>query len=92
MPKHPVRKPRGSAPAAEVEDRLTTRARRILGDAKSFGGLGRHFGSGLTEAEVDYLMEQEWAERDLDRVQSGSLPTVTAITPGAGVGSTGTAG
>ena len=45
-----------------------TRARRILGDAKSFGGLGRHFGSGLTEAEVDYLMEQEWAERAADVV------------------------
>ena len=33
----------------------------ILGDAKSRGDLGRHFGPELTEAEVRYLMKKEWA-------------------------------
>ncbi|MCL6250482.1 glycerol-3-phosphate dehydrogenase [Altererythrobacter sp. KTW20L] len=32
-----------------------------LGDAKSRADLGRDFGSGLSEAEVDYLREAEWA-------------------------------
>lgn len=38
-----------------------TRAAMILGAAKSLGDLGRDFGDGLTEAEVHYLVEQEWA-------------------------------
>jgi len=38
-----------------------TRVDRILGDAKSVGDLGRGFGGGLTEAEVRYLVENEWA-------------------------------
>ena len=38
-----------------------TRAWRIMGDAKSLGDLGQVFGGDLTEAEVAYLMEQEWA-------------------------------
>jgi glycerol-3-phosphate dehydrogenase len=38
-----------------------TRARRILGGATSLAGLGRNFGSTLTEAEVVYLIEEEWA-------------------------------
>jgi glycerol-3-phosphate dehydrogenase len=32
-----------------------------LGDAKSWSDLGRDFGSGLSEAEVQYLRRQEWA-------------------------------
>lgn len=38
-----------------------TRARALLGDAKSVGELGQHFGSDLYAAEVVYLVEQEWA-------------------------------
>ena len=38
-----------------------TRASAILGDASSPGDLGRHFGADLYEAELRYLMAQEWA-------------------------------
>jgi glycerol-3-phosphate dehydrogenase len=34
----------------------------VLGEAKSKSDLGAHFGAGLTEAEVRYLMQHEWAE------------------------------
>ncbi|MBH5321844.1 glycerol-3-phosphate dehydrogenase [Aurantiacibacter sediminis] len=39
-----------------------TRAGDWLGDAKSWSDLGRNFGAGLTEAEVDYLGRVEWAQ------------------------------
>ena len=38
-----------------------TRAVDWLGDAKSWDDLGRAFGSGLSEAEVNYLREKDWA-------------------------------
>ncbi|MBE7733962.1 glycerol-3-phosphate dehydrogenase [Devosia faecipullorum] len=38
-----------------------TRARVILGGAKSQADLGTHFGADLYGAEVDYLLAQEWA-------------------------------
>ncbi|MHB2264235.1 glycerol-3-phosphate dehydrogenase [Aliihoeflea sp. PC F10.4] len=38
-----------------------TRARTILGSAKSSVDLGRHFGKDLYEAEVRYLVAHEWA-------------------------------
>lgn len=38
-----------------------TRAPRILGDATALAGLGRDFGGGLTQAEVNYLVAHEWA-------------------------------
>jgi glycerol-3-phosphate dehydrogenase len=38
-----------------------TRAAVILGTAGSMRDLGKSFGAGLTEAEVDYLIEQEFA-------------------------------
>jgi glycerol-3-phosphate dehydrogenase len=38
-----------------------TRAVRILGNAKSIDHLGRAFGASLTEAEVRYLISEEWA-------------------------------
>ena len=43
-----------------------TESRRILGEAKSMGGLGRQFGATLTEAEVDHLMAREWARTAAD--------------------------
>ncbi len=44
-----------------------TEAREILGDAKGFEDLGEHFGWNLTEAEVRWLMDKEWA-READDV------------------------
>jgi glycerol-3-phosphate dehydrogenase len=38
-----------------------TRAARVLGNAKSARDLGRWFGAGLSEAEINYLMSTEWA-------------------------------
>ena len=38
-----------------------TRAGKVLGNAKSAGDLGQSFGASLTEAEVRYLMQSEWA-------------------------------
>ncbi|WAT17635.1 glycerol-3-phosphate dehydrogenase [Aurantiacibacter sp. MUD11] len=38
-----------------------TRAVDWLGEAKSWDDLGRNFGAGLSEAEVTYLREKEWA-------------------------------
>ncbi len=37
------------------------RAPNILGEAKHLTDLGRHFGAGLTEREVEYLRSEEWA-------------------------------
>jgi len=34
---------------------------KFLQAANSFADLGQHFGAGLTEAEVKYLIEEEWA-------------------------------
>jgi glycerol-3-phosphate dehydrogenase len=45
-----------------------TRARRILGTATDKSALGRDFGGGLSEAEVLYLMAEEWAEEAADVV------------------------
>ncbi|HRF08193.1 MAG TPA: glycerol-3-phosphate dehydrogenase [Xanthobacteraceae bacterium] len=38
-----------------------TRAEKFFGDAKTIDDLGRDFGAGLTEAEVNYLIDEEWA-------------------------------
>ncbi|TIT70049.1 MAG: glycerol-3-phosphate dehydrogenase, partial [Mesorhizobium sp.] len=38
-----------------------TRAQVLLGLAKSIADLGRNFGGDLHEAEVRYLVENEWA-------------------------------
>jgi glycerol-3-phosphate dehydrogenase len=50
---------------AEHANRLAhaygTRAAKVLGAAKSIGDLGQPFGASLTEAEVRYLISQEWA-------------------------------
>ncbi|MFN3474401.1 MAG: glycerol-3-phosphate dehydrogenase [Blastomonas sp.] len=44
-----------------------TLAITILGDAASLADCGEHFGQGLTEREVRYLISQEWA-READDV------------------------
>ncbi len=38
-----------------------SRATRILEDARTTADLGRDFGAGLTQREVDYLVREEWA-------------------------------
>ncbi len=38
-----------------------TRVGRILGSAGSLEALGTDFGSGLYQAEIDYLLDKEWA-------------------------------
>ena len=39
-----------------------TRAKHILGSATGLSDLGQDFGHGLFAAEVDYLLNEEWAE------------------------------
>ncbi|MDQ2083225.1 glycerol-3-phosphate dehydrogenase [Xanthobacteraceae bacterium Astr-EGSB] len=43
-----------------------TRVEMILGEATSLAHLGRDFGGGLTEAEIDYLVAHEWARSATD--------------------------
>jgi glycerol-3-phosphate dehydrogenase len=43
-----------------------TRIEAVLGDADSIAGLGRHFGAGLYEAEVRYLVGTEFARTAQD--------------------------
>ncbi|MFM5907716.1 MAG: glycerol-3-phosphate dehydrogenase [Novosphingobium sp.] len=38
-----------------------TLVRQILGEAKSLADCGEHFGHGLTERELRYLIDREWA-------------------------------
>ncbi len=45
-----------------------TEARQILGAAQDAGGLGRDFGATLSEAEVGWLMDREWARTAEDVV------------------------
>ena len=45
-----------------IARRHGSRATRVLGDAIVPEDLGRHFGAGLTEREVDYLVAEEWAQ------------------------------
>jgi glycerol-3-phosphate dehydrogenase len=33
----------------------------VLGSAKTLADLGEDFGNGLTAAEIDYLIREEWA-------------------------------
>ena len=42
------------------------RTERVLAEATSLEGLGRHFGGHLYEAEVRYLVAQEWAQTPED--------------------------
>jgi glycerol-3-phosphate dehydrogenase len=50
-----------AADADRIARAYGTRARRWLGDAQGWQALGRSFGGGLTAAEVDYLVAEEWA-------------------------------
>ena len=54
--------------AARLTHAYGTRARQILGDARSLGDLGLDFGATLSEAEVRYQVENEWAQTAEDVV------------------------
>ena len=45
-----------------------TRAHQVVGSADSLAAMGRDYGAGLTEAEVAYLRQNEWAEAAADVV------------------------
>jgi glycerol-3-phosphate dehydrogenase len=47
--------------ASRLAHAYGTRAKKLLGNASRSGDLGEDFGATLTEAEVRYLMAQEWA-------------------------------
>lgn len=61
-----------------------TRAQTIVTGARSMADLGRLFGADLTEAEVRYLMAEEWAETAEDilwrRTKLGLLMTAAEAT------------
>jgi glycerol-3-phosphate dehydrogenase len=48
--------------AARLVRAYGTRASAVLTGARSASGLGRRFGADLTEAEVKYLCDEEWAQ------------------------------
>ena len=52
--------------AARLARDYGTRAETIVGGAKSLVELGEDFGGGLTRAEVDYLVKNEWARTAQD--------------------------
>ena len=52
----------GQAHATRIARAYGTRAGDWLGEAKQWEDLGRSFGAGLSEAEVDYLRRVEWAQ------------------------------
>jgi len=41
-------------------------AEEIIGDAREEPGLGRNFGGGLYESELEYLVRKEWAREAED--------------------------
>jgi glycerol-3-phosphate dehydrogenase len=60
-----------------------TRMARILGAANTMQELGRDFGARLTQAEVRYLMRQEWARAPADilwrRTRLGLMLPASAV-------------
>ena len=56
----------GAHQARRLAGAYGTRARAVLDGATSRASLGNDFGDGLTEAEVLYLMREEWAENAAD--------------------------
>lgn len=73
-------------PAETIERMIRaygTRLPFVLGDAQTYTDLGQDFGNGLTEREVIYLIEHEWATKPEDvltrRTKLGSLATPSAV-------------
>jgi glycerol-3-phosphate dehydrogenase len=44
-----------------IAHRHGTRAAKVLGDARTGADLGNDFGAGLTEREIEFLRDDEWA-------------------------------
>ena len=59
-----------------------TRVERILGSARCAADLGRDFGCGLTQAELDYLARDEWARTADDVGCGGGRSSVCIYFPG----------
>jgi glycerol-3-phosphate dehydrogenase len=51
-----------AATARRLARSYGTRATAVLGGASSIADLGEDFGAGLSQAEIDYLIRQEWAK------------------------------
>jgi glycerol-3-phosphate dehydrogenase len=51
----------GAATATRLARAYGTRAERILGHSRNAADLGANFGAGLSQAEIDYLIDQEFA-------------------------------
>jgi glycerol-3-phosphate dehydrogenase len=49
------------ATAQRMAHAYGTRVGKILGKARAMLDLGEHYGAGLTQAEIDYLIANEWA-------------------------------
>ena len=56
----------GDALSLRLARAYGARVDHILGEARSMAELGRDFGCGLTETEILYLMDQEWARTAQD--------------------------
>src|SRR5206468_3729022 len=56
----------GAISATRIARAYGTRAGAWLGNAERWDDLGRNFGAGLSEAEVKYLREIEWAQTSQD--------------------------
>jgi glycerol-3-phosphate dehydrogenase len=50
-----------AAMAERLAHAYGTRVEKILGKAQAMLDLGEHYGAGLTQAEIDYLIANEWA-------------------------------
>ncbi len=50
-----------AAMAQRLAHAYGTRVEKILGKAQAMLDLGEHYGAGLTQAEIDYLVANEWA-------------------------------
>ncbi len=55
--------------AARLAEAYGTLAEDMLAGARDLGALGQHFGAGLYEAEVRWLMQREWAQSAEDILQ-----------------------
>ena len=51
---------------AQLARRHGSRAARVLGDAQNLADLGRDFGGGLYQREVEYFVAEEWAQNAED--------------------------
>jgi glycerol-3-phosphate dehydrogenase len=57
-----ARYPLGRELVEGIVRRHGSRAPRVLGEAAKVEALGRNFGAGLTQREIEYFVTQEWAE------------------------------